>query len=269
VLGQWKAVWLATVRGHLRRAAGRPVHGDPLAQYEIQWRKKGFDRYVPRDLKGAGTPWIWRDFRFALSNEAGAAIRLLYLEDALTPLQPTRVLEVGCGNGINLHLLSGRFPDARFTGLEATREGCAAARRLVGQGRLPPELQAFAPFEVADATGVSRVRIVQGLSGCLPFPDQAFDVVVTSLALEQMEETRDLALSELARVTSAHVVMLEPFRDVNQRGLRRRYVRAQGYFQGTIADLGRFGLAVTSTTTDLPHKAWLGTAVVVARRRGV
>jgi hypothetical protein len=84
-----------------------------------------------------------------------------------------------------------------------------------------------------------------------------------------MEETRDLALSELARVTSAHVVMLEPFRDVNQRGLRRRYVRAQGYFQGTIADLGRFGLAVTSTTTDLPHKAWLGTAVVVARRRGV
>jgi len=258
---------MATMRGQLRRAAGRPAHADPLPEYEVQWRKKGFDRYVPRDLQGGGTPWIWRDFRFFLSNEAGAAVRLLYLEDALTPLQPARVLEVGCGNGINLHLLSGRFPNTRFTGLEATHEGCAAARRLVSQGRLPLELQSFAPFQVADATAVSRVAIVRGLSGALPFPDQAFDVVVTSLALEQMEETRDLALSELARVASAHVVMLEPFRDVNQRGLRRRYVGAQGYFQGTIADLGRFGLAVTSTTTDMPHKAWLGTAVVVAQRR--
>jgi ubiquinone/menaquinone biosynthesis C-methylase UbiE len=272
----WQRAVLRQVKAILRQAIKRALRGalavrgqqQILSEYGGQWRKKGFEKYRPRDLKGEGGPWVWRGFRFALSNEAGAAVRLIFLEEAMARLQPHNVLEVGCGNGINLHLLSARFPQTRFTGLEATMEGCAAAQRVVDEGRLPAELQEFAPFELRDLSAVARVKIVKGSGGELPFGDRSFDLVLTSLALEQMEEIRERALAEVVRVAARDVVMLEPFHEVNRSGLRRRYVRTYDYFQGSVADLERYGLKVTSVTSDMPHKAWLGTAVVVARRAG-
>jgi ubiquinone/menaquinone biosynthesis C-methylase UbiE len=268
-LRQAKAIWKEILKKRLRLLRGKTARRgqeEILVAYGKQWRKKTFNRYLPRDLKGEGAPWIWRRFRFTLSNEAGAAVRLLYLEHALTGLKPRKVLEVGCGNGINLHLLSSRFMRTEFTGLEATAEGCMAAQRLVDAGKLTEELRSFSPFDISADDSVGRLQIVQGSGGNLPFPDRSFDVVMTSLALEQMEELRERALSEVARVCSHYVVMLEPFRDVNGNGIRRAYVKAYDYFQGSIAELSRYGLQVIATTTDMPHKAWLGTAVVVARR---
>jgi SAM-dependent methyltransferase len=249
---------------------GRPYHRNQariIAEYDGQWRKKGFDRYRPADLKGAGGPWTWGDFRFSLSNEAGAAVRLLYLEQAIGALRPRTVLEVGCGNGLNLHLLACRFPHIEFTGVEAAPQGCLAGQRVAHAGVLPQDLRDFAPFAIEDDRAVAGVRIIQGSGAALPFPDRRFDVVMTSLALEQMEEIRERALAEVVRVSAEHVLMLEPFREVNARGLRRAYVCAYDYFQGRIADLPRYGLEVASIVTDMPHKAWLGTALVTARRR--
>jgi SAM-dependent methyltransferase len=263
VMRQRKAMWKQTLRKWLRTFTGRDARRGQkqiVKEYDSQWRKKAFDRYRPQDLKGEGGP--------ALSNEAGAAVRLLYLEHALQQLHPASLLEVGCGNGINLHVLAGRFPRTAFTGLEVTPEGCLAAQRVADAGRLPDELRAFAPFPLDEEGAVRRVKVVRGSGAILPFPDRSFDVVMTSLALEQMEEIRERALSEIARVAARAVVMLEPFSEVNASGLRRGYVRTYDYFQGSIADLRRHGLQVVDTMTDMPHKAWLGTAVVIARRAG-
>jgi SAM-dependent methyltransferase len=268
---QTKASVARLVRKALAQARGRTVSRDQkiiLAEYDKQWRKKGFESYRPRDLKGAGGPWIWGRQRFFLSNEGGAAIRLVYLEETLRNLRPRSVLEVGCGNGINLHLLATRYPDVQFCGVEPTPEGVAMAQRVVETGTLPEALREFAPFELRDARAVRGVRITRGSGAALPFADRSFDVVMTSLALEQMEQIRDRALSELARVSAGHVVMLEPFAEVNGGGLRRAYVKAYDYFEGPISELHGYGLEVVSVLTDMPHKAWLGTALVVARRKG-
>jgi SAM-dependent methyltransferase len=265
---QQKVLWRESLRRLIRRLTGRESRRGQiriLAEYDRQWKKKGFEKYRPTPTAG-GNPWVWKDFRFWLSNEAGAAVRLLYLEDALARTDARAVLEVGCGNGINLHLLAARFPNIQFCGLEATAQGCAAAAGVRSEGRLPDDLKAFAPFEIREECAVGDVQIVRGSGRRLPFPDASFDLVMTSLALEQMEEIRDSALSEISRVASRYVVMLEPFRDVNRRGLRRAYVRAYDYFEGAIADLGNYGLKVLSVTTDMPHKARLGTALVTARR---
>ena len=271
VLRQANTVWKRALRRWAKRLAGREFRRGQrqiVAEYDGQWRKKAFERYAPAPLQGSGAPWIWRHHRFHLTNEAGAAVRIVYLEHALRQLGPATVLEVGCGNGINLHLLAGAFPEVTFTGVEMSERGCAAARSIAGSAVLPPVLQAFAPFRIVEPGAVRGVRVVRGSGAALPFPDRSFDVVMTSLALEQMEQIRDRALSELARVSAGYVVMLEPFAEVNGGGLRRAYVKAYDYFEGTISELHRYGLEVVSVLTDMPHKAWLGTALVIARRTG-
>lgn len=268
--GAWLDVGRTELRKTFRRlmSKGSEKRGQSqiLSEYDEQWRKKGWEKYRPRPLEGLGGGWVWGQRKFLLSNEAGAALRLIYLEQALTSLAPQRVLEVGCGNGINLLLLAARSPSIEFQGIEPTAGGFEMARNTIGSGSLPEPLQAFSPFPLRDATAISRIGIVRGSGASLPWSDDHFDVVFTSLALEQMEEIRDEALRELARVARSYVVMLEPFREVNAHGLRRRYIRAYDYFDGAIADLGRYGLDVVKTITDMPHKITLGTALVIARK---
>ncbi len=252
----------------LRRLRGSQWHRGQaaiLAAYDRQWRKKGWEKYRPRALEGGGSAWLWGDRRYLFSNEAGAAIRLSYLEAAIRKLAPSSVLEVGCGNGINLHLLAAAFPAIRFTGLEPTEHGFGIAQE-VATGAFPEALKAFAPFPLMDLE--ARAGFVRGSGAALPFGNDAFDVVMTSLALEQMEEIRDAALREIARVAKGHVIMLEPFHEVNAGGLRRAYVKTYDYFQGRIADLPAYGLEPVLVVTDMPHKAWLGTALVIARKAG-
>src|SRR5690348_4022288 len=86
-----------------------------LAEYDRQWRKKKWEKYRV-DSSEAGAPWVWRDRQLLLSNELGAAVRLIYLDTALSSLRPRRVLEVGSGNGINLLLLAAAYPGIEFSG---------------------------------------------------------------------------------------------------------------------------------------------------------
>ena len=236
-----------------------------LQAYNAQWKKKAFSRYLP-DATLGGAPWVWGDLKWVMSNEAGAAARLLYLEEALSRLNPGSVLEVGAGNGINLLTLATRFPATQFFGVEPTSGGVETAQFVIASGQLPEVLVQFAPFSLADLTAPARIQMVQGSAQHLPYPDASMDVVMTSLALEQMEEIRHDALSEIVRVAKEWVVMLEPFRDVNQSGQRRAYVRTHDYFQGSIAELSGYGLQVEQVCLDMPHKSTLGTALIVARR---
>lgn len=253
---------------HMTLRAWRRSQLKIIAEYDRQWGKKGWEKYRPRRLHNDGAPWLWSGQRMLLSNEAGAYVRIVYLEAALASLRPSSVLEIGCGNGVNLLLLAGRFPETRFCGLEPTPNGVAMAASVVAAGRLPDALLDFAPFALVDDNSVSRIEIVKGTGAALPFRDAQFDVVFTSLALEQMEAVRQDVLHEIGRVSAKYVVMLEPFTELNGRGLRRRYVKAYDYFQGAIADLPRYGIEPVNIVTDMPHKAWLGTALVIARKSG-
>lgn len=261
-----------TLKSMIRKFAGLVVgtnakndQSQILRAYDAQWKKKLFERYTPKTEK-QGAPWVWGQRKWLMSNEAGAAIRLLYLDQVIERLRPQTVLEVGCGNGINLIMLSARYPSIRFVGLEPTEGGVKAARSVIEDGRLPDGLVAFAPFDIADVEAPARLRVEQGDARSLPFLDRSFDLVITSLALEQMEEIRAQALSEIVRVSNNWVAMLEPFKEVNSSGWRRRYVSTYDYFEGRIADLPGCGLEVKEQILDMPHKAILGTALVVAQR---
>lgn len=259
-----KAYLCKTISTLIRRN-NRNTQSLILKAYDSQWKKKPFARYHPRAVLN-GAAWVWGNLKWEMSNEAGAAARLIFLDEVISRLRPSSVLEVGAGNGINLLILSARYPGISFYGLEPTNGGIEAAKLVIEEGRLPEALVQFSPFPLEDIEAPARIQLKQGSAQNMPFTDDSFDLVFTSLALEQMEAIRTDALREISRVARNWVVMLEPFKDVNSSGWRRLYVRTHDYFQGSIEELGNFGLQVEEVNLDMPHKAMLGTALVVARR---
>ena len=240
-----------------------------LDEYEKSWSGTEYDRYsLDRFPKNDFIPWVWRDRRFFASDVGGTRFRQLMLIRAIELTKPGSVLEIGCGNGINLILLACRFPEIAFTGLELTEAGQRAAQGFQERyATLPDFLCDFAPGPLPDPAGFKRIRFERGSAAELPFADGSFDFVQTVLALEQMEQIREKALAGMARVTRGHSFNIEPFRDVNT-GWSRLYVERRNYFRGSIDELGDYGLVPQWAAADFPQELFLRAAAVLSQKRG-
>lgn len=93
-----------------------------------------------------------------------------------------RVLDLGCGTGTLAIMVKGRRPDAEVVGLDAD-----------------PEMLGRAEAKAAEA-GV-EVGFDQGLSGQLPYPDDSFDLVLSSLFFHHLVlGDKRTTVAEIARV---------------------------------------------------------------------
>ncbi|MEM7152705.1 MAG: class I SAM-dependent methyltransferase [Myxococcota bacterium] len=157
---------------------------------------------------------------------------------------PSEVLEVGCGEGeLAAHLWhEGPRPD-RF-------EICD-----VELDRLSPDL----PPDIS----VREASIYE-----LPWPDDAFDLVLCCEVLEHLQEPAK-GLAELARVARRHVLISTPWEPVWRvlNVARGRYLGELGNTPGHVQHWGRRGLARLARTqlrlvaqrTPLPWTVLLGT----------
>ena len=236
-------------------------------EYSKAWRSIDYGTYALGAPQRDYTPWEWRGRHLFASDVGATRVRQLLLIRVIERLQPRRVLEVGCGNGINLILLAGRFPNIAFTGVELTEAGHRAARALQQRSELPPAMQEYAPLPLADPAAFRAIDFRRGNATGLPFADGAFDLVFTVLALEQMERIRQQALGEIARVAGRHTLMIEPFRDVNRAFWPRLNVLRRDYFRGRIAELRDHGLEPVLAVDDFPQESFLKSCAVLAEKR--
>lgn len=234
--------------------------------YSIMWADVSFDEQLERESGSAS--YVWRGQGMRARTIGYKRVHLLYFVHLLKRLRPATVLEVGCGNGLNLLVLSSCFPEIRFVGVEFTAGGARAFQAIRSRDTLPPSIERFSPVPILDSHAFQRVSVVQGNAATLPFPDRSFELVLTSLALEQMEEIRTKALSEIARVARSHVAMLEPFHEWNEVGSRRDYILANDYFTGRIAELPSLGLEPVYVTADMPAKLTFQPGIVICRQNG-
>lgn len=239
--------------------------GRILNEYEAAWQA-GHTRYDITRGPQSFTPWRWRDQDILVDAAGSARMRNIMFGAVIRALKPKRVLEVGCGEGINMFLLSGAFPEVSFTGLELTNTGHQEALKLQAGAALPEHLLSYAPLPQKDAQAFKRISFVQGNACAMPYETGSFDLVMTVLSVEQMEQVRQQALTEIARVTGGHLLSLEPFRDVNADLLRRLNVASRDYFRGSIAEMRNYGLEPVWATDDFPQEVFLGSALVLSRK---
>jgi ubiquinone/menaquinone biosynthesis C-methylase UbiE len=92
---------------------------------------------------------------------------------------PRRVLDVGCGTGYLLRLLAERYPQAtELAGIDAAPAMIETAGQLAGDRRL---------------------RFTVGVAERLPFPEDAFDLVVSTTSFDHWADQQE-GLGECARV---------------------------------------------------------------------
>lgn len=207
--------------------------------------------------------------RYTLARAIGRKrVHQLCLVKTIEWLRPSSVLEVGFGYGLNLLTLSMLFPAVAFSGVELTRAGVEAATALAADPATADVLSPFAVAPLRDPDAPRRLTLREGTADALPLPDKCVDMVVTVLALEQMERVRDAVLAELARVARQHVVMIEPFADWNREPHRRGYIARHDYFAAGVEDLHRSGLHPVVATADMPNKLQFRAGLVVAAATG-
>jgi SAM-dependent methyltransferase len=235
------------------------------AEYEAVW-SAGYDRYDTSRDPDRFSPWLYGTRHFLASAAGAARFRSILLGAVIRKLNPSSVLEVGCGNGINLFLLAGAFPNVSFSGLELTETGHAAARLLQKEQRLPQHLAQYAPLSQLDDQAHRRISFTRGDATNMPFENESFDLVFTVLSIEQMQRIRDRALREVVRVSKSFVLNLEPFRDVNHGFWRRLNVISRDYYRGFIHELVGCGLQPIWATADFPQELMLGSCLVLSRK---
>ena len=143
---------------------------------------------------------------------------LAALDSLLDGIEPLRILEIGVGEGVVMARVRERFPDATIIGVDLPDQSLAEEWRELGLSCL-----------FGDATA-------------LPFPDDAFDLVMAIEVLEHVPNP-DRALRELARVCTGAVIASVPFEPVWRLGnmLRRRYLKAFGNTPGHVNHWTRWG----------------------------
>jgi SAM-dependent methyltransferase len=230
-------------------------------EYEAQWNQLSLDHQLNASKI---TYFDWRGEGMLAQAIGRKRVHHLLLARAIDALRPASVLEVGFGNGLNLLVLSMLFPDVAWSGVELTHAGVEAARALAFDPSTAERLAAFAVEPLRDRGAPRRLALEQGSAVALPLASKSVDMIVTVLALEQMERIRERALRELARVARRWVVMIEPFADWNGEGHRRAYIERHDYFAATVRDLAGVGLAPVAATADLPNKLAFRVGLVIA-----
>jgi SAM-dependent methyltransferase len=233
-------------------------------RYSSSWRNREWPSPVSLTSSVDSYDWHTEGLKAKVGGLKRVHQRLLWR--CIEVLRPQSVLEVGCGNGINLLALSTGFPNVRWTGIELSLGGVARAKEAQREAELLSEIAAFCSWPNEAPEAYREIDFREGDARHLPFDSGSFDLVFTVLALEQMEAIRDVAVSEVARVVQKWVAMIEPFADFNRDPLRYASTKTKGFFSLGVGDLRRFGLEPVCVFTDMPQKITRGAGLVVARK---
>jgi ubiquinone/menaquinone biosynthesis C-methylase UbiE len=185
----------------------------------------GLAAYAVLGLGSAGSFfYTTRAGKFAVWNEILDGLRLHGDE---------RVLDLGCGRGAVLNMVAGRLTTGRITGVDlwSTHDQSGNARDVTRRN--------------ATLEGVSgRVSVETGDMRALPFPDDTFDLVVSSLAIHNISGSseRAKAISEGWRVLApgGRLVIAD--------------IRATRHYARVLEELG----AAAVTRRNLGWRFWYG-----------
>lgn len=186
------------------------------------------------------------------SSKRGKLTERERLLDKLAMKGSERVLDVGCGRGLMLIGAAKRLSTGSAVGIDIWQ-----AKDLSGNS-------SEATLENARLEGVKeRVRVETADMRQLPFPEGAFDVVVSKAAIHNLYErpARAKALSEIARVLApGGQVLIDDIRHIREYEAE---LRARG-----LTEIRRLGNPFLETFLALLTWGSLRPGVLLARKAG-
>lgn len=129
-----------------------------------------------------------------------------------------RVLDFGCGGGINYVNIATCLPQVELHGIDYSPKRVAYAKKLCAQ------------------LGVDGQHIAVGDGTKLGFSDKYFDVTFTCQVLEQINERAVEALREMGRITSKKIILFEPSFEHGNLA-QKLYINSQGYLKNLPAKI--------------------------------
>gem|GEM_PF-5702269 len=247
----------------IRRQRREKTNRSVREHYE---RNYGETEFYGHGVVGRPVTYLYGGHVLKMSGMGSAVSKCLVIEKCLRLIRPSKVCELGCGQGPNLFALAAAFPDMRFFGIDLIPSAIAAANRA----RNKEDIQAFYPnfgghLSEAQLESIRRVEFSVGNAMNLSdVEENSFDVTYTIDALEQMRSGLPDALRELKRITKDYVIMCEPFLKYNDF-LGRIFLSAGNYFRENDDLLGSHGLEVVTHMNCLPVKPTFAYSVVVAK----
>ena len=229
------------------------------------------DKWVDRNSKlsidnGGYVPICWNKNKFVTQGLGLRKLQTLRIIKLIEKINPKSVLDIGCGNGERLFHLACIFPNIEFTGLELTEGGVEAAKEIQKIDTISKPLIDSSPIKLKDLSAHKKINFICANSKNIPFQDNSFDLVYTSLALEQMEKIRKQAISEIYRVCNKYTSFYEPFKDYNNNFPYLAYILSQSYFRGSLKDLNDLGFKILQIYDQIPQKVYMNAIFVVGEK---
>ena len=193
-----------------------------------------------------GRRWVWVSQR----EVRRGAIRTL--RETILGTEARTILEVGCGEGVNLGLLAQSHPDEfgtrRWLGFDYSLTRTQRARTLLH-----------------DRLALPNVSVWNGDAKAISLRDGSVDLCFTAHVLEQMPYDWRTALSEMRRVAT-FVLLMEPIYELKS-WVGKLHSRAYDYFRASIEDICAVGFDCLSVGSWPIHDRFNETTTVLLKVR--
>ncbi len=166
------------------------------------------DEIVDCFRKGGGVPYSsFPRFQRVMAEESSQTVAVA-LVDTILPLAPGLVdslksgidiLDVGCGSGHAVNVMAQAFPNSRFTGVDLSKEGIAAARKEADELGL-----LNADFRVEDVSVLNSVERYDLITAFDVIHDQAQPGVVLSEINKALRSCGTFLMQDIAASSHVH-----------------------------------------------------------------
>lgn len=126
--------------------------------------------------------WLTRFYDYLIQKFLKERVWKSYFIESFTNKAPQEVLDIGCGTGTLSMMIKSQYPNTIITGLDGDSQILEIAeRKMIESG--------------------TKIQFVNGLSYKIPFPDNHFDIVTSTLMIHHLSnEDKHRTFKEVYRV---------------------------------------------------------------------
>tara|TARA_Y100000591_G_C21818405_1_gene692115 strand:- start:178 stop:1014 length:837 start_codon:yes stop_codon:yes gene_type:complete len=209
--------------------------------YNIHWSKFNFENYKFK-------PYVWHKYQNDVFLSPGNLTQEIFQSLIISEIKKkkfTSILEVGCGIGLNIFNLAKQFPSINFTGIDISDEAINFCKKN---------------------NNFKNVEFIKENAAKINFKDNYFDMTYTVLALEQMQQIQKEVIKKITQITKDRIILIEPFRDVNQNFIEYIHTKNSDYFNLNYNDLLKYDLEINNVEYDFPQRIGLSAAFVCLKK---